>query len=298
MTLPTAEDLPAAAPSTDDADEEAIRDELPCACGYDLRGLARFGRCPECGEDVAAAIRWRDNPLGPPAVIRRMIRGLIVVLAAYVAWLGVLFVRGMLEGPDRWAYWATGISGLKTFIVPASFITSQPALILTWLIAACHVVHLVGVLLLTTPPAPGRAPALRWRAVTLRWTSVAAVPLVAIAFWLWTSRYQEMLGWLSAADAIIGLAWGLYLVGIARSLGRARWMSIGGRIIAIGSIGFGWAFAFAFLVMSPQQEYWETLIRTSLIGWAAVGVLCTVLLVSTWRRLRRDLRAMTEAPLA
>ena len=297
MTLPSTEDVVENPPATGDADE-TIRTELPCACGYDLRGLTRSGRCPECGQDIATAVACNASPIGPPATLRRMTRGLVIVLVAYIAWLIVLCIRGLLEGVDGWAYWATGVSGVKAFIVPASFITARPQNVLTWLVPACHVVHIVGVLLLTTPPALGRAPLLRWRAVTLRWASVAMVPFLAVAYPLWASRYAEMLGWLSVADVVLGLTWGLYLAGLARTLRRARWLRIGAWILAIGSIACGGTFASAFLAMVPQQTYWETVVRTSLIGWAAVGLLGSSLLALAWVRLRRDLRAMNEAESA
>jgi len=39
-------------------DAGTVGESLPCArCSYDLRGLARAGRCPECGEPVRAALR-------------------------------------------------------------------------------------------------------------------------------------------------------------------------------------------------------------------------------------------------
>src|SRR5688572_12124827 len=200
MTLPTTTDDPIAEPQRGDVDD-TIRTTTPCTCGYDLRGLSRDGRCPECGQDIATAIRWHAKALGPPATLQRMMRGLVIVLVGYIAWLVVLCIRGLLESGDRWAYWTTGISGMKSFIVPPAFITAQPGYVLPWMIPACHFVHLVGVLLLTTPPAPGRAAGLRWRAITLRWLIVATLPLMGVAYLLWSNRFERMIGWLSVADA-------------------------------------------------------------------------------------------------
>jgi hypothetical protein len=46
-------DATSAAPTT----SETVAADVPCAaCGYDLRGLGSKGRCPECGNDIAASL--------------------------------------------------------------------------------------------------------------------------------------------------------------------------------------------------------------------------------------------------
>ncbi len=285
MTTPSTDDLLESQPPT--GVDDTIRDELPCACGYDLRGLERTGRCPECGEEVAVAIRWNADPFGTPAVVRRMVRGLAIVQLAYVAWVVVLFLRGFNESGDRFAYWLIGASGPKSFIV----MTSRPRVSLNLLVPLCHVVHLVGVWLLTTPHTRGRVSALRPIALTLRWTSIAALLLCFALYPLWTNRYVSALGCTSLADAAVGALWGIYLTGIAWKLGDARGLRMGGWIVAIGSAVFGAVFAAVFILLTPQRPYWETILWTSLSAWTAVGMLCAVLVVLTWRRLRRELRA-------
>jgi hypothetical protein len=39
-----------------------IRHDLPCACGYNLRGLSLLDRCPECGGEIASN-PWRTSIL-------------------------------------------------------------------------------------------------------------------------------------------------------------------------------------------------------------------------------------------
>jgi hypothetical protein len=295
MTLPTTDDLPAAAPSTEGAHDETIRHELPCACGYDLRGLAQSGRCPECGENVSTAIRWNANPLGPPAVIRRMVRGLTVVLIAYVAWVVVLFLRGLSEGGDQFAYWLTAVSGPKTFIIGPSFFSVRGMMAVSVVIPLLYVVHVVGTWLFTTPHGYGRASTLRKLGLMLRWSSIGVALLSGGATSLWMNRYPATLGWASVADTALCVLWGTYLTALAWKLGKPGWLRAGGWSVTIGSALFGCAFAAAFLVMRPARAYWEVMIWTTLGGWAAMGLLCTLLLVLMWGRLRRELAAAGAA---
>jgi uncharacterized repeat protein (TIGR04138 family) len=55
------------------AEPPPIDVDLPCAaCGYNLRGLAVAGRCPECGAPVIASVREAEaNDLGLYERLRR-----------------------------------------------------------------------------------------------------------------------------------------------------------------------------------------------------------------------------------
>ena len=40
-----------------------VQEDLPCVyCGYNLRGLALSGKCPECGGSIWDALLRRDIP--------------------------------------------------------------------------------------------------------------------------------------------------------------------------------------------------------------------------------------------
>src|SRR4051794_5052527 len=75
---------------------------ISCAgCGYNLRGLATEGRCPECGHDIADSIRvhgqfpWQGKALG------RLRLGLLLMHIAPAVWAaamaGFLFSAPMPE---------------------------------------------------------------------------------------------------------------------------------------------------------------------------------------------------------
>ncbi|MBN2446013.1 MAG: hypothetical protein JXO22_04775 [Phycisphaerae bacterium] len=68
-----------------------VESEQRCTrCGYILRGLSVAGKCPECGLDVVLSIGEYDLASATPAWLRRMRRGLRLLLtAAYLAGLGV-----------------------------------------------------------------------------------------------------------------------------------------------------------------------------------------------------------------
>lgn len=63
----------------------------PCVgCGYDLIGLARSGVCPECGRRIADSLGGPRQLDGPPAALRRVRRGAVLVQVC-LAGMVVLF---------------------------------------------------------------------------------------------------------------------------------------------------------------------------------------------------------------
>lgn len=66
---------------------QAVERSLSCRrCGYELRGLAREGTCPECGAPVADALSGGILHLAAPEYLRWINRG-----AALVFWIGIAF---------------------------------------------------------------------------------------------------------------------------------------------------------------------------------------------------------------
>src|SRR5437763_2552116 len=66
----------------------SIDADIPCRlCGYDLRGLRRDGRCPECGDAVtlsiaAASASTRRLTLCDPVWLRSLIAGCVAMVVA------------------------------------------------------------------------------------------------------------------------------------------------------------------------------------------------------------------------
>ncbi|MBW7907020.1 MAG: hypothetical protein LC135_02095 [Phycisphaerae bacterium] len=85
--------------------------ELRCpACGYDLRGLPRAGRCPECGGPVVAALAATPLVFSDRVWLRRMFWGSLLVHASPVP---VILTPLAVLLP--WRYWTFGaFAGLLT----------------------------------------------------------------------------------------------------------------------------------------------------------------------------------------
>ncbi|HMQ15539.1 MAG TPA: hypothetical protein PKC49_06140 [Phycisphaerae bacterium] len=78
--------------------------ELRCpACGYDLRGLPRDGRCPECGGPVAAALAKSPLLFSDRVWLRRMFWGSLLVHASP---LPVILTPAAVLLPGR--HWSFG----------------------------------------------------------------------------------------------------------------------------------------------------------------------------------------------
>jgi len=70
-----------------------VTGESPClACGYNLKGLSTFGRCPECGASVERSLRGNLLRFADPDYVKRLHLGaIIVVLSA-----GIPLVAGVI----------------------------------------------------------------------------------------------------------------------------------------------------------------------------------------------------------
>ena len=79
-------------------DGRIAEDKLCIDCGYNLRGLKTYGRCPECGGEVAASLRGHDLRWASLPWLRTVRDGFILmkhstilVLVSYVGVMVVLF---------------------------------------------------------------------------------------------------------------------------------------------------------------------------------------------------------------
>jgi uncharacterized repeat protein (TIGR04138 family) len=87
------------------ADVALTNGDLPCVeCGYNLRGLASDGRCPECGADVADSIAESvdvDEAAAKAGAESETRRGKYEAVAASIGYPidAVLFVQAALSRP-------------------------------------------------------------------------------------------------------------------------------------------------------------------------------------------------------
>jgi hypothetical protein len=76
---------------------EVLGDTRCRACGYNLRGLRRDGRCPECSTAVAASDRADLLCFAEPGYVRRLARGLWWVIAGVWSLVTAIFIVFLLS---------------------------------------------------------------------------------------------------------------------------------------------------------------------------------------------------------
>jgi hypothetical protein len=165
------------ATSQTSSDVAEINIDVPCAsCGYNLRGLAGDGRCPECGASVARSLETHLNPIAPAQVLwaRTVLAGLIMWLVLIPACVCVVLSMGTRFG---WALFAwLNYPGPKQWAVPMAFWQAENIINATPFSFLPVILPILGVMasfLITTPrPRRGEPEALlslrRWA----RWTTV------------------------------------------------------------------------------------------------------------------------------
>lgn len=93
----------AALPANEGAGPEYVERALRCgSCGYELRGLARGGVCPECGAEVAASLRPHALRAAAPEYLATLKRGATVVevgavfrvISVVVVWFSGVLISG------------------------------------------------------------------------------------------------------------------------------------------------------------------------------------------------------------
>lgn len=78
-------------------EQDCVRVDAPCLnCGYNLRTLPAAGRCPKCGQPVGASLREALLRFAEPQWVRRLARGLLLVLIGIGVWVAGGFIMGMV----------------------------------------------------------------------------------------------------------------------------------------------------------------------------------------------------------
>ncbi len=78
--------LPAAHPAGATLQSDTVGDDVICLqCGYNIRGLPRGGRCPECGTPFQRSLQGNLLRYSSPAYLATLNRGVFLILAAIAA---------------------------------------------------------------------------------------------------------------------------------------------------------------------------------------------------------------------
>ncbi len=74
---------------------QVVADDRPClVCGYNLRAIARGGKCPECGTPVERSLQGDLLKYSSPEYVATLRRGITLVELAIG--LGILFALGII----------------------------------------------------------------------------------------------------------------------------------------------------------------------------------------------------------
>jgi hypothetical protein len=152
-----------------------LDEDVPCAgCGYNLRGLAPTGRCPECGKAVQVSILRRRAKRPRPPPDPRWARDVVEGAAASLVAFGLLAVIGVV--PNAWT--TTPYSRLPVSKTPeriALLCVCSMAWVAAWYSAWK----------LSRPPPAGERMRLLTRLWLARWptTAYALVPFLIPLSW-------------------------------------------------------------------------------------------------------------------
>lgn len=115
-----------------------VTGDSPClACGYNLKGLSVFGRCPECGASVERSLRGNLLQFADPGYVKRLHLGaIIVVLSAGLPLLGgVIVFAGQIAIAQFQGDSTTGVGSEALHLLAPilEFVGSGAALLGWWL---------------------------------------------------------------------------------------------------------------------------------------------------------------------
>lgn len=203
-----------------------LAEDRPCvACGYNLRGLDREGRCPECGTAVGRSLHGNLLRYCDPEWVERLARGLSHVTGGVVGLIltPTAFLMGaLLQGDYEGIFVFTlGIGGMAVLLAARGW----------WIIAAREpgqvspadfrlrfwiraLLLSIGILIVAAASSSGRRGILtNWLAMTSSFTAIGAAIVAMVLGLLYLGRLCQRLPDEPLAKRCRVVAWGVLVSG-------------------------------------------------------------------------------------
>ncbi len=228
----------------------SVGGDLPCACGYNLRGLPHDGECPECGDRVATARQRLTAGAEHRLFLTRLTLGMtILVWAAPLLTAAMLIWRKSLR--DGLPLAGLNFAGPKPWATPVLMKYGNSGITISYPVVALVVLNTFGIWLLTTArPSSDTQQRSNLLRRLLRGCTVAGVAFcwaISDSNWIFIDVPYEkhVLVTVLVAEIPCTLLLYLYLERLARSVGcpslagrfrRIRWAVVGIAAISLLSL--------------------------------------------------------------
>jgi hypothetical protein len=220
-----------------------ITADLRCECGYDLHGLSLAGRCPECGMAIIDLFRGVNRVDLHRSNIIRTTAGAYLILSAHLLWPVSLLQEPLMVSGLPWvrSWWVPAAGGPNlAMAVALAHGGWQHKGFQFVMLSLSLIAQLVGIWFLTSA-AWGR---ITRSAVIATWV-LRLTPLTFVAIAIGARQYHPGMGAPDGAgvisthlvQAIMGVAWGVFLWELGRALRSNLLVSCGQLILVLLSIG-------------------------------------------------------------
>ena len=229
MTIDPTQDGVAISTAGDVPLSDGIQYDLPCRCGYNLRGLREAGRCPECGYGIARLQEELEQASLDGAARRRF--GAALLIGNHLAWLSMMAGWLVHIGPDlRPALVLLATAGPRSVTAIEVF---KPNTLRTFAttVYMLMALHLLGVWLLTTVKPDEHLNNLRRFGRIFFFAQLLAAAAAVALFLAITPTNLRLIIWLNLIELPIGILFGEHFARLG-AVEQSQVIRIGGRVVS------------------------------------------------------------------